>query len=211
MIPKILHQVWLGEPPAQIKIRMEGVKSLNRDFRYVLHTSAEPFSDDPYVQWILSSKAPTAFLVDRIRLLALARYGGFYVDADAIAVRPLNLIDVFSDPKIDFVFGMRSPDRQGVGLHGPIALIDNTFLGSHQNGRMIRKLLELYHPGGKVQNGGTVGRHILRHMDVDTRVLNFKYFYGEQSHPETIFLHDSVNLASWTPESKLMDYGASEK
>lgn len=183
--------------PSPIRERTGGVCQVNYDFEYRLYRGTTPFEDDAYVQWLLSSKAPTAFLVDRMRLLALQREGGFYVDADALACRPLSTLDVFSDPKIDFVFGMRSPDRQGVGLHGPIALTDNTFLGSAKNGRLIRKLLELYHPSGKVQNGGTVGKHIMRHMDVDTRILNYRYFYSEQKYPETIFLHDSINLASW--------------
>lgn len=198
MIPKIIQQVWLGPIiPPEIKNRMDGVKRMNGDFQYQLHQDAYAFRSDPYIQWILSSRSPIAFLVDRIRLLALQRDGGFYVDADAVACRPLHTLGVFTDPKTDFVFGMRSPDRVGVGLHGPIALVDNTFLASAKNGRLIRKLLELYHPGGKVQNGGTVGRHILRHMDADTRVLNFRFFYGEQKYPETIFSHDAINLGSW--------------
>lgn len=209
MIGHTIHQIWLGPTvPPEIVARMEGVRRMNGDFQYRLHRDTKPFENDTYVQWILSTKAPVAFLVDRIRLLALAREGGFYVDADAVARRPLNLIDVFDDPKVDFVFGMRSPDRQGVGLHGPIALVDNTFMGSAKNGRLVRKLLELYYPGGKVQNGGTVGRHMLRHMDVDTRVLNFRFFYAEQNYPETVFDHDACNLGSWTAQK---NYGASQK
>ena len=209
MIPRIIHQIYFGTPSPEIQNRMEGVKRTNSDFKYQLYHDPKEFASDPYVQWILSSKAPLAFLVDRIRLLALQRDGGFYVDADAQAVRPLNTLDVFSDTKVDFVFGMRSPDRQGVGLHGPIALVDNTFLASAKQGRLIRKLLELYHPGGKVQNGSTVGRHILRHMDTDCRVLNFRFFYGEQKYPESVFLHDSINLGSWTPEAK--NYALTQK
>jgi hypothetical protein len=202
VIPRTIHVIWFGPLSAEIQKRMDGVKQANQDFEYKLYRNTAGFEDDPYVQWILSSRAPTAFLVDRIRLLALQRDGGFYVDADALAVRPLSSIDLFSDPKVDFVFGMRSPDRQGVGLHGPVALVDNTFLASAKQGRMVRKLLELYHVGGKVQNGATVGRHILRHMGIDTRVLNFRFFYGEQKYPESVFLHDSINLGSWTPEAK---------
>jgi hypothetical protein len=210
MIPKIIHQVYLGNIPAEIQSRMGGVQRMNGDFTYRLHSSTKSFEDDSYVQWILSSRAPLAFLVDRIRLLALMREGGFYVDADALACRPLSTLEVFSDPKIDFVFGMRSPDRNGVGLHGPIALVDNTFMGSAKGGRLVRKLLELYHPGGKVQNGSTVGKHILRHMDQDTRVFNFRYFYGEQKYPESVFLHDSINLASWVQQKDLA-YGTIKK
>ncbi|HUD75906.1 MAG TPA: glycosyltransferase [Terracidiphilus sp.] len=170
---------------------------MNGDIAYRFHRTADEFKGDSYIQWMLDSKQPTAFIVDRMRLLCLQREGGVYLDADCVAVRPLSSLDVFDDPKADFLFSMRSPDRLGVQLRGGISLVDNTCLGSAKNGRLIARLLELYHPNGKTQNGGTVGLHILRHMDTSTRVLNFRYIYGEQKYPESLVLHDSLNLGSW--------------
>lgn len=170
---------------------------MNSAFRYRFHCDPDEFKDDAYMQYLLASNSATAFLVDRMRLLCLQREGGVYVDADCVAVRPLSTLGVFDDEKADFLFGMRSPDRLGVGVHGPVSLVDNTVLGSAQKGRLIARLIELYHPNGKLQNGATVGLHILRCMGPDTRVFGFRYFYGEQRYPETVFDHDACNLASW--------------
>ena len=198
MIPKVLHQIWLGchIPPA-ISTRMDGIRRSNSDFKYILHNDPSEFETDPYIRWAVDSKEKIAFIVDRIRLLCLQRDGGVYVDSDCLSCRPFSSLDVWQDAKADFLFGMRSPDRFGVALKGGISLVDNTVLASAKNGRMVSRLLELYHPNSKHQNGGSTGLQILRHMDVDTRVVNFRYFYAEQRCPEAIVLHDSINLGSW--------------
>jgi hypothetical protein len=198
MIEKRIHQVWLGEKiPALIQERMNGVRACNSDFAYRLHTDVKPFESDPYVKWLIATGAKTAFLVDRIRLLVLKQEGGVYVDCDCFACKPFNTMDLFSDPKVDFMFGMRSPDRAGVGLHGPISFVDNTVMGSAKNGRVVNRLMDLYAPNGKLQNGGSVGLHILRHCDTDCRVVNFRAFYADRRYPESILLHDAINLGSW--------------
>lgn len=203
MIPRVLHQIWCGDNvPSEIIKRMEGVKRMNPDFQYRLHRDPAEFKNDPYLDWAKSANQPTAFFVDRMRLLCLRNEGGIYVDADCQAVRPLVNLGIFDDTRADFMLGLRSPDRLGVQLRNGVSLADNTVLASAKNGRMIARLLELYHPAGKVQNGSSVGIHALRHLGPDTRVLGFKYFYAEQSYPETILLHDACNLGSWmTPKN----------
>jgi hypothetical protein len=198
MISKTIHQIWIGSSiPPEIAERMEGIKRGNRNFVYKLHTDLSEFSNDPYIRWAVDSKQPLAFIVDRIRLLCLQRDGGIYVDSDCLHCRSFDYLDVWGDVNADFVFGMRSPDRYGVALRGGISLVDNTVMASALNGRMVSRLLELYHPNSKHQDGGSIGLQILRHMDIDTRVVNFRYFYAEQRCPESIVLHDSINLGSW--------------
>lgn len=198
MISKIIHSIWLGTtiPPEMAK-RMDGVRRMNADMTYRMHRDPAEFIDDAYVKWGIETKQPVAFVVDRIRLLCLQREGGVYVDADCVACRPFSALNVFDDPKADFLFSMRSPDRMGVQLKGGVSLVDNTVLGSAKDGRMVNRLMELYHPNQKVQNGNTVGLQILRHMDTDCRVLNFRYVYGEHRHPESLVLHDGINMGSW--------------
>jgi hypothetical protein len=197
MIEKLIHQIFLGPIPPEMARRMDSVRRMNLELKYRIHTNPVEFCEDAYMKWLMTTEQPVAFVADRMRLLCLQMEGGIYVDADCVAVRPFAALDVFDDPKADFLFSMRSPDRLGVGLKGPVSLVDNTVLGSAKNGRMVGRLLDLYTPGGKMHNGMSVGHHILRHMHTDTRVVNFRLFYGEQRYPETIVEHDSINYGSW--------------
>lgn len=180
--------------------RMEGVRRANPTFQYILHDGHEHM-EDPFIKRAIDRKVSTAFIVDRIRMLVLAKHGGIYVDADCAAVKSFESIaPILDDTSTDFIYGLRSPDRKEVRLHGGVPLVDNSVLASAKNGRMINRLLELYHPSTPDQTGHSIGLHILRHADGGSRGLNYRYFYAQERYPETIVDHDSINLASWVKQ-----------
>jgi len=86
--PKIIHQVWIGEPaPDFILEAMDTVKNLNRDFEYKLwdnETIKELELED-----ILEKASKPAFAANIIRIRALKKYGGLYIDADTECIWPL--------------------------------------------------------------------------------------------------------------------------
>lgn len=200
MIPKILHEVYIGEIPAREAEFCQRMEALNPDFTYKLHRDEllEKHCRDPYVRQMISQNEPMAFVVDRLRVLLLREEGGIYVDADAEPVNPFSSIDhILNDPKVDFVTGLRNPWRPGVALHRQIPIVDNTIMLSAKNGRMVNRLCNLYTARSVIQTGHSHGIEILRTADETTVLLNYRFFYDDTKTSEAIILHDDRNLSSW--------------
>ncbi len=89
MIPKIIHYIWLGGnpiPPA-IQACIDSWKQKMPDFKLMLwDDEAIREIDMLFVKEALSVKK-WAFASDVIRLWALAKYGGIYVDTDVKVLR----------------------------------------------------------------------------------------------------------------------------
>lgn len=192
--------------PDNLKRFTHDMRRLNEgEFAYTLHgnEALDRYGRDPYIKYMRDGGEKLAFLADRLRLLLLRDEGGIYIDADAKPVRPFSLLNpVWELSHVDFVYGHRNPWRPKVALHRGVAFVDNTFMASAPNGRMVNNLLSLYTPNSKVVHGGAVGAEILRSGDwtcVDTGV---NPFYSLHDTPETICLHDDINLASWVEEGQ---------
>jgi hypothetical protein len=202
-----IHQVWIGPktPPAEVHKFMDDTKAMNSDMAYQRYGNEilDRYKSDPYVLYLLGSNSPWAFIVDRIRVLLLRDEGGIYIDCDAKPIRPLSSMKFWDAPHVDFVCGFRDPYRSGVALHRGISLLDNTFLASAKNGRMANRLVNLYHSQAPKRDGHDIGVEIMANCDETTVFTNFRYVYGMQVHPETVFLHDPHNLGSWCDNHKL--------
>ena len=92
MIPKILHQIWIGpeRPPERA---MATWRNKHPDWRYMLHHKVDGYPSE--VQSIIDSIDPVngskwAGIADVIRYFVLWRYGGVAVDADSECLRPLD-------------------------------------------------------------------------------------------------------------------------
>ena len=134
MIPKIIHQIWIGEtPPDFIQEAMDNLRDMNPDFEYMRwgNEAIQEFNLEKEAQL---AKYP-AFMANIIRLRALEKYGGIYVDADTECLQSLNdwfqlyqkyplysnfINDVFPDmaiiiakPGIDYYMAEVDYDLQG--------------------------------------------------------------------------------------------------
>lgn len=207
MIPRKIHQVWCGpEIPERIQEFCDSTKRLNPDWEHKLHgnEALERYKADPYVRNMVNSGDPMAFIADRIRVLILKEQGGVYVDADAMPLKPLSSLNIWDMPHVDFITGFRDPYRTGVALHRGISLIDNTFMASVPNGRMINRLDRKYSTREPKVNGHGVGVEVLANCREDTMFLNSRYFYAMKPlPPEALFDHDSINLGSWVERPHL--------
>lgn len=207
MIPRSLHQIWIGdsEIPEREAAWIEGWRTMNPRWEHRLHgnEALERYGADPYLKAMRARNEPLAFIADRLRALILRDQGGVYVDADAMPLRPLDELPIWDRPDLDFVAGLRSTQRKDVALHrGGCPLVDNTFLASVQNGRMANILCSLWNPSsmtgaGGVINGYRIGIAILENCDHNTVLLNHRFIYCESEYPESLLLHDTVNLGSW--------------
>jgi len=201
MIPRSIAQIWIGELPSREAEYCRRMEVMNPDFKFTLHRedTLRRYSGDPYIKLLISRNEPMAFVVDRLRVLLLRDEGGIYLDCDCEPVKPLNSIrHVFENPMMDFMTGMRNPWRPGVALHRGVALIDNTVMASAKNGRVINRLCSLYRPESVVHNGHSHGVEVMRCLDSDVVLLNYKYFYSDDVTSETVLLHDAQNLSSWS-------------
>lgn len=202
-ISRNLIQIWIGDKPlpshcAQWCAEWKGLHP-KWDYKLWGNELYEKFENDHYVRWMKESGEKEAFISDRFRVLLLRETGGVYLDADTQPVRKLDSIEhMLNDKRVDFITGVRPPDRKFIALHRGVSLVDNTVMMSAQNGKMINRLCNLYRPESKRQSGYTMGIEVLRHCDDTVRLLNWRYFYSEKPYPETIFLHDDRNLGSWS-------------
>lgn len=206
MIPRILHQAWVGEKPIpdREKSWCEEMKKMNPtwDVRLYGNELLERYQNDPYVRALQDLKKPAAFIVDRLRMLLLRDFGGVWLDPDCQPVRPLDTISEVWDGPATFVAGFRSPYRHRVALHRGINFCDNTFLASAKPSRMCQRLLSLWRPQNVVIDGHAIGNEIENETKWDVVLLNYRYFYAMQMFPETIVLHDAHNLGSWVKETR---------
>lgn len=206
MIPRIVHQAWVGPKPIPERERQwcAALKQMNPtwDVRFYGNEALEHYWEDPYIKALQYLEHPMAFLTDRLRMLLLRDHGGIWLDPDCQPVRPLDTLNPLWDGPATFIAGFRSPDRPQVALHRGVSLIDNTFLASAKNSRMCQRILSLWRPQNVVVDGHAVGVEIMRNCHSDVVLLNHRYFYGMQNAPETVVLHDAHNLESWVAETK---------
>lgn len=207
MIPRSIFQIWVGENmPMAYREWCARMKRMNPDFEYRLWRNdiLDHYADDPFVAWMIATNERSAFLVDRLRVLLLRDFGGIYCDADCYAVRPFRMLDdLWNNPQVEFVAGMRSPDRPHVSLSAPgVAFVDNTVLASSKGGVMANRLCALYRSNSRRHTGLSMGREVMRNADPSTVLLGWEFFYAETETPKTILLHDAINAASWLKPNK---------
>lgn len=211
MIPRILHQIWIGESvPDREKQWCAQMKSMNPNWEYHFHRDEllQKYASDPYVRSLRDKGRPTAFLTDRLRVLLLQERGGLYLDCDCQPIRPLDtLAKIWDDPNVEFVIGCRNPFRHMVALSRGVTFCDNTMMASAPNSRLIRRIAALWRPemmqGAAVVNGNACGLEALANLDgVTDRLLGYRYFYDLEAGPSTVVLHDNANLGSWVQQLK---------
>lgn len=118
-IPKIIHQIWIGnQVPPQFKAFQESWRTLHPDWEYVLWRDVDVHT----INWenralMLESRNPGE-LSDMLRYEVLYRYGGVYVDFDYEALANLNDLNA----RYDFYIGIQPLDsglvQLGIGLIG---------------------------------------------------------------------------------------------
>jgi GT2 family glycosyltransferase len=90
-IPKIIHQLWIGEKPAPIKF-MNTWKEKNPDFEYIF------WNEDEFKKRNITFKCQEKIdsmeeingKADIMRWELLYKYGGVFLDADSICIEPID-------------------------------------------------------------------------------------------------------------------------
>lgn len=95
MIPKFLHQIWVGsEPPGWVRDMNATWQSVYPDWDYILWTDPDDLPDwenrdlVENAERYVPADAVGQFKSDLMRYEILFRFGGFYTDCDTEALRP---------------------------------------------------------------------------------------------------------------------------
>jgi len=85
MIPKIIHQVWVGDfkIPKREQQLVSEMKEMHSDYEYIFWTSPPELPDNiQYWYDIFYSIKNYAFCADILRMWVVKEFGGFYLDVD---------------------------------------------------------------------------------------------------------------------------------
>jgi hypothetical protein len=199
MIPKIIHQIWIGDNsiPDHCAQFCKDTRLMNKDYTYRLWGNEvfEEFKDDIYLKSYIQTGVPLAFVCDRIRLLLLKKFGGIYLDVDCKPIKSFDHVYEHLTNNHCFFAGMKRTQNHNT-------LIDCAIYGSTPNSRVIDDCLDTYDDikwgnGGKLFNDA-----IIKFMKPDVALFGYEYFYDWKVTDKTILLHDIVDtrLFSWVPE-----------
>lgn len=129
-IPKIINYCWFGhgEKPEDVKRYMKTWRKYCPDYK-IIEWNEENFDINlnNYVKEAYDAKK-YAFVTDYVRLFALYKYGGVYLDTDVEIIRP---IDNFLKDKA--FFGFENND-----------LISTGIIGAEKNNELIKDLMNEY-------------------------------------------------------------------
>jgi mannosyltransferase OCH1-like enzyme len=111
MIPKIIHQIWLGtdELSPVRKKAMQTVQLMNPDFKYILWTDED--LPEFNLENIIEESLHVAFAADIFRLKILEKFGGIYIDTDIICHKNLTyLLEKYDYPVSSIYINNLFPD-----------------------------------------------------------------------------------------------------
>jgi len=127
MIPKIIHQIWIGDQSARPVENMKTWQEKHPDWEYMLWTEDNMPTLRAQRQFDLVSHM--AGKADILRYELLERYGGFYADADTRCLEPLEDFMLDQDS-----FGCFENETAVPGL------ICNTYIGACKGNRLMNIL-----------------------------------------------------------------------
>ena len=123
IIPKIIHQLWIGPKPAPSKL-MQTWKDKHPDFEYILWNEERIASHLPnnLCQKQLDMISEINGKADVYRWLILYEFGGYFFDADSICLEPIPE-DFFSVPGNGFTCWENEVMREGLIACGSMGFI----------------------------------------------------------------------------------------
>lgn len=130
MIPKIIHYCWFGgkELSKDTKMYINSWHSLCPDYKIIEWNETNfDIKTVPYVREAYEQKK-WAFVSDYVRLYALKRYGGIYLDTDVEVIKSLD----------SFLY-----DKAFIGAESKYSIC-TAVIGAEKNASFIDELLDLY-------------------------------------------------------------------
>lgn len=186
MIPKIIHFIWFGGNPFPEKVQycIESWKKYLPDYQFMLwneeafDVTTLPFTEQAYMhkKW--------AFVSDYVRVYALYKYGGWYLDTDIEIVRPLMSLEQYR-----LVLGT---DEEG---------FLTALMGSEKTHPFWKKMLDYYHNIQFIQSDGSLNMEV-NNTYLQKQLLTYGYIienkYQELAEGIVVFPDDYFHVVSLT-------------
>ncbi len=229
-IQRTIHQIWLGDAPQPVEW-MDTVRDFAKryGYTYTLWTEANvdelPFDDIPGLRREYAKfKGELAGRADIIRMLALYKHGGIYIDADTVIMKPAKFAAFLERNKAAVFFGweniLKSHTKKvnnfGAELAGARRLVANGIIGAAAGHPFFKALLDGVLSNAEREAGEQAWRRVgplyvsrvykkLGPKMPDVHIYPMRYFYPRHwrgiRDPE---LHKKVRIPR---ESMLFQYG----
>lgn len=175
MIPKIIHYVWLGgcEKPKSVKQCIASWKKHCPDYIFMeWNEKNSPLTANEFVRKAYEDKM-WAFVSDYIRMFAMDKYGGVYLDTD---VNMLESLDSLLDNR--FFTGFES---EGLPFSGAV-------FGAEKKHELLRKMLRYYDSTTFVSNHAEkfINTRLVSQLLIDN--------YGCSKHDSEQRLEDGIHI-----------------
>ena len=131
MIPKIIHQIWIGDQSKRPSEMMKTWQDMNPDWEYMLWTDDNLPQIANRVQF--DAMKELAGKADILRYELLQEHGGFFIDADSICTKPLDDFFVEND---SFCCWENEYIRTGLMCNGYLAACKGNQLMGHLQARI---------------------------------------------------------------------------
>ena len=135
-IPKIIHQIWLGDQSNRPSNLMQTWIDKNPTWEYKLWTELEVSELNLRCKRQFDQDVHLAGKADILRYELLYNFGGFFIDADSECVRPLE--DFLCD---NIAFAGYEHESEEKYMNG-MGLIANGYLASVPNNQLLNLLIE---------------------------------------------------------------------
>lgn len=236
-IPKVIHQIWIGKNPAPW-IWMDTVREFcdAHGYKYMFwdeklietHLKFDAFPSAKEAYMLQEELKQLAGKCDILRYMILYKYGGIYIDADTVVLKPAKFAEFLETNEAHLFFGKedlkpefiqfvingdRSPD-----VHGRTWLVANGLIGVKPNHPFFKRVLDECGEYSKRMRGKGAWREVgpayittlyeeMKEQYPDIMVYPMSYFYPLDWHgiidPEH---HKKVTVPE---ESMLFQYGYS--
>jgi len=234
-VPKIIHQIWIGKAPRPDEW-MDTVKEFAaaHGYKYMLWNEGDigelGIDSVPGVHEVYKSFGhELAGKADIIRMLALYKYGGIYIDADSVIMKPEKFAAFLEKNRAAVFFGWENLTKARTrklgnidpGVKKSLRMVANGLIGTQKAHPFFKRLLEglgenvdSLEKEDKKAAWKAVGPHYVTRVYTQTRkefpdvhVYPMKYFYPRHwkgiTDPE---LHKKVSIPG---QSMLFQYGYS--
>jgi mannosyltransferase OCH1-like enzyme len=221
MIPKIIHQIWIGPKPEPIKwtntIKIDYITKYP-EYEYKLWNESnieELFVDFPNIKIIYDLEETWNGKSDLLRYLILYYYGGIYIDADSVWINEKNFDELIDNSNGFFAAKDCALDIITGGVIGSYK--DNDVfvkILNHISNYIVNKNGEIrkrYYIGKRKEHGvcKLIGPHMFNYYAKNTNITIFPnhYFYPVSWHGIT---DSDYHLKHELPkDSYLFQYGYS--
>jgi hypothetical protein len=161
MIPKRIHQIWVGpyEIPQREKNSAEKMKSFHPDYEYFFWTDNNLPEIPPHLRQMYDTmyqKSDFVYCADMLRILTVFQYGGYYFDIDFECIKNLNEDYTYYSPEfkgqsnIEFRTGVLYGHWGVDWKHCDYSFANNTF-GFEKEHPLLKYLIDNMGPGSEVE------------------------------------------------------------